>query len=378
MAELTELGLQKPDPRPLTPAVAPDTAVVTHSRADSLAHFLDRLLQCLSQLAPEAEPGEREQFTARLREFRATVSDRSRTTELDAVAESCLTLARRYFERSLWYHSEREKELTEVIAILREAAKLSVGDAADYHAQVLGSADRFTAIAEIENIRELRRRMGEELTALRRAVAEKQEQEARTYAQLTSRVEALQGRLAAMEEEVTIDPLTQVGNRRRFDIALSRMVSAAQQANTSLSICTVDIDHFKKVNDTHGHPIGDRVLVCVAQFLTNAIRQTDVVARYGGDEFMLLLASTTASDVEGRLRKVVTDIAASGYEYDLLGRREVVRFTVSCGLADLVPGDTEEDLLKRVDEALYEAKKRGRNRLVSRKRSIIGRVLAWG
>jgi diguanylate cyclase len=361
MSDLTELGLKKPD----------------HPRPDALAVFLDRLIECLSQFAPESEAGELDTFRTQLAEYRRVVRDPQRRAELPSLIDACLLTCRSYLQGSRNYHSEREKELTEVIAILRDAARLSIGDSSDFHAQIIASSERLTAIAEIENIRELRRRVGEEVGTLRRAVAEKQERDDRAYAQLTVRVETLQRKLAEMEVEVTIDPLTRIGNRRRFDMALTRMVSQAQQAGSSLSLAMIDVDHFKQINDLHGHPVGDRVLVCVAQAVSRAVRQTDVVTRYGGEEFAVLLENAGVTEVEGRLKQLVGDISNAAYEYDVLGRTERVRFTVSCGLTDLTPSESPEEFLKRADEALYEAKKKGRNRVVSRKRSLIGRVLSW-
>jgi diguanylate cyclase len=140
----------------------------------------------------------------------------------------------------------------------------------------------------------------------------------------------------------------------------------------------LDVDNFKVINDTHGHPIGDRVLLCTAQWLAKGLRQSDFVARYGGEEFAVLLGNATAGQVEERLRQVLADIAASSYEYELLGKKERVRFTLSCGLTDLLPTDTEEELIQRADEALYEAKRKGKNRVVSRKRSTLKSLLSWG
>ena len=101
------------------------------------------------------------------------------------------------------------------------------------------------------NIRELRKRMNDEVGTLRRAVVEKQQKDDAAYAQLSTRVETLQKKLAEMEVEATLDPLTKVGNRRRFQTSLSRMFSAAQQSGTTLSLAMIDVDHFKVVNDTH-------------------------------------------------------------------------------------------------------------------------------
>jgi diguanylate cyclase (GGDEF)-like protein len=382
MPDLTELGLNKPaeSKHPVSPisAASPPIEPFFDTRPEAIVSFLDRVLDVIGQLAPESDAGELEAFRTKLEAHRQAVADPRRRAELPQVTDACVAACRSYLESSRDYRSEREKELTEVISILRDAATLSVGDSAEFHAQVIASSERFGAMAELENIRELRKRMGDEVGTLRRAVVEKQERDEHAYAQLTTRVETLQKKLAEMEVEATMDALTRVGNRRRFDVALGRMVSHAQQSGTPLSLAMIDVDHFKNINDTHGHPIGDRVLLCVAQWVAKGVRQTDVVARYGGEEFAVLLPNANASEVEGRMKQLLLDVAGSAYEYDVLGRKERVAFTVSCGLADLIPNESQEDFVKRADEALYEAKRRGRNRVVTRKRSILGRVLAWG
>lgn len=399
MPNLTELGLKRPNVESAAPPrVAPPSAAATSpkpvamaqaqpqpiaeptsdKRGDALAKFLDRLMDVLGQLAPDSDPGELDTFRDRIHEYRVAIADPGRRSDVTTVADVCIATCRRYLETSRTYHGEREKEITEVITILQDAAKLSMGSSADFHAQVIASSDRFTALSGLEDIRDLRKRIGDEVGTLKRAVAEKQHRDETAYTQLTSRVETLQKKLSDMEVEATMDALTCVGNRRRFQLSLTRMVAQAQQAGVPLSLAMVDVDHFKKINDTHGHPIGDRVLLCVAQKLSKAVRQTDVVARYGGEEFALLLANVTAGDVESRLKQLLVEISASSYEYDVLGRKEKVTFTVSCGLTDFTPGETEDDFVKRADEALYEAKRKGRNRLISRKRSILGRVLSWG
>ncbi len=408
MSELTELGLKRPierEPEPTpapVPAPAPAAAAaaaaaerrsapVEHAspaaktvepfvdrRPEGFAMFLDRLMEVLEQLAPESDVGELDTFRSRIREYRIVINDPRRRAEMPEVTDACIGLCRSYLEGSRLYHAEREKELTELISILRDAAKLSVGDSAEFHAQVLASSDRFIKISELENIRELRKRMGDEVGNLRRAVADKQQKDEQAYAQLTLRVETLQKKLAEMEVEATLDPLTKVGNRRRFQTALTRLVSNAHDSGGQLSLAMIDVDHFKQINDTHGHPIGDRVLLAVAQCIAKGVRGSDVVARYGGEEFAVLLPNANAGEVEPRFKQLLLDIAASCYEYDVLGRKEKVRFTVSCGLVDLESGENEDALVKRADEALYEAKKKGRNRVIARKKSLLGRVLAWG
>lgn len=368
----------------MAPPVPPPVAAISiptlpdDRYPDTVVRFLDRLMEVLGQMAPESDTGQLEDFQANIKEYRHALVDPSHRTSIERIADECIGACRRYLENSRKYRSERENELNEVISILRDAAKLTVGDSATFHAQVLASTERISAIAALNDIRDLRRRIGDEVGSIRRAVAEKQERDELAYTQLTSRVEMLQKKLSDMEVEATMDPLTCVGNRRRFQLAITKMIGQAQQSGAALSLAMVDVDHFKTINDAHGHPVGDRVLLQVAQRLAKAVRQTDVVARYGGEEFALLLANVSATDVESRLKQLLAEIAATPYEYEVMGRREQVSYTVSCGLTDLIPGDTEEVFVKRSDDALYEAKKRGRNRVVTKKRSITGRVLSWG
>jgi len=396
MSELTELGLKRPlaresepappdgvsAPTPVRPGSAAPSAKAVEPfvdrRPEGFAMFLDRLMEVLEQLAPESDVGELDAFRSRIREYRLVINDPRRRGEMPEVTDACIGLCRSYLEGARLYHAEREKELAELISILRDAAKLSVGDSTEFHAQVLASSDRFVKISELENIRELRRRIGDEVGNLRCVVAEKQQKDEQAYAQLTRRVETLQKKLAEMEVESTLDPLTKVGNRRRFQTALTRLVTNAHESGAQLSLAMIDVDHFKQINDTHGHPIGDRVLLAVAQCIVKGVRGSDVVARYGGEEFAVLLPNAAAGEVETRFKQLLLDIAASSYEYDVLGRTEKVRFTVSCGVVDIEPGENEDALVKRADEALYEAKKKGRNRVITRKKSLLGRVLAWG
>ena len=138
----------------------------------------------------------------------------------------------------------------------------------------------------------------------------------------------------------------------------------------------LDVDSFKAINDTHGHPIGDRVLLCAAMWLSKSLRQSDFIARYGGEEFAVILSDTTAVEVERRLTEILNDIAMRSFEYDAGAETRVVKFSLSCGAAELVPGDSDEELLKRADDALYEAKRSGRGGVVIKKRSLLAGLKA--
>ncbi len=169
---------------------------------------------------------------------------------------------------------------------------------------------------------------------------------------------------ASLEMAVT-DQLTGLYNRRYLASHLSAMFDRAYWTGRSLSVLILDIDHFKRINDTYGHDVGDKVIQTFAERITGAIRGIDLACRYGGEEFLVAMPDTDinfANVVAERLRE---DIA--GEKITLNQGRDVVEVTVSIGIASTDYGtdvDTAQKLIKRADEALYQAKETGRNKVI--------------
>jgi len=164
--------------------------------------------------------------------------------------------------------------------------------------------------------------------------------------------------LKVQTHEARTDPLTQLSNRRAFDEELDRRFAQWRRQHSPLSVLLVDVDHFKKFNDTYGHQTGDRVLQQVAAQLKWTMRDMDLVARYGGEEFVALLPGTGLSDAKiaaERVRKAVEAAIVKHLDGEL-------RVTASVGLAQALPGDDPASLVGRADSALYAAKQGGRNR----------------
>ncbi len=165
------------------------------------------------------------------------------------------------------------------------------------------------------------------------------------------------------------DSLTKVANRRFFDRRLGDEIDRCRRDGTVLSCMLVDADHFKQINDQHGHRAGDRVLVGIAGCLAAGMRASDVVARYGGEEFVCLLPHTTLAEATALAERLRT--AIDGLSFSAEGADKITA-TVSIGVASLQPerndGDRAilaESLLEQADAALYGAKDAGRNRIVS-------------
>jgi diguanylate cyclase len=168
--------------------------------------------------------------------------------------------------------------------------------------------------------------------------------------------------LAQVQQLASHDELTRTLNRRALMARLEEQRSRAERFHEAFSVALLDLDHFKAVNDTHGHAAGDAVLRAFAALAQAGLRDSDVFGRYGGEEFMLILGATPLSAVQPPLERIRTELA--GREWSAVA--DGLRVTVSIGVAAYRRGETLEQLLSRADDALYEAKRLGRDRVVSR------------
>ncbi len=164
------------------------------------------------------------------------------------------------------------------------------------------------------------------------------------------------------ERAAMFDGLTGIHNRRWLDETLHRLVERHERDGHTLCVALIDIDHFKQFNDGHGHDVGDVVLSTVAATLAKNLRPTDLVARFGGEEFVILFPNTPLADAHAageRVREVVAQTTPK-----LPDGRQVPPVTISMGVAPLQRGEAPSALLKAADSAMYEAKRSGRNRVV--------------
>ena len=164
------------------------------------------------------------------------------------------------------------------------------------------------------------------------------------------------------ERAAMFDGLTGIHNRRWLDETLHRMVRRHEGSGGNLSVSLIDIDHFKSFNDTYGHAAGDHVLTLVAASLAQNLRPTDLVARFGGEEFVIIFPQTAIDLAAIAAERVRAAIAAESLV--MPDGTELPSVTISMGVAQLVEGQKVSELLKVADRAMYEAKEAGRNRVM--------------
>lgn len=182
---------------------------------------------------------------------------------------------------------------------------------------------------------------------------------------LRARLRESRRRLAATLDQVqrliSHDELTRTLNRRSLVARLGEEKSRCERSGESFSLALMDLDHFKSVNDTHGHAAGDEVLRGFAGAVHEAMRQTDVFGRYGGEEFLLILTGSSAQAARDAAERIRAAVGSRDWTAAAPG----LSVTVSVGITSFRKGDSIEQLLKRADNALYQAKRTGRNRIVT-------------
>ncbi len=178
-----------------------------------------------------------------------------------------------------------------------------------------------------------------------------------------AKIVELEQKLTAMSEQVQTDQLTGSMNRRGLDEILEREIARAERCKTPLCICMLDIDNFKKLNDTFGHASGDGALIHLVNIIKRTLRSIDVVARYGGEEFAIIMPETAIKDAADTMIRVQRELTR---EFFLAGdEHERIIITFSAGVAEHFPSEGQDSLIKRADKAMYEAKSAGKNRVVS-------------
>jgi two-component system cell cycle response regulator len=163
-----------------------------------------------------------------------------------------------------------------------------------------------------------------------------------------------------MAEMSTVDELTQLHNRRYFIDALEGEFERANRYETEMALVILDLDNFKKVNDTYGHPTGDKVLSCIGKILKKLVRRSDLACRYGGEEFAVVLPNVSKEGIYTAYERFREMVSKQSFEHE----SKQFHITVSIGIAFSDDAESSDDLLAHADQALYQAKESGRNRIV--------------
>lgn len=249
-----------------------------------------------------------------------------------------------------------ETAVTDLLTGVSGSLNTMTGDSTKYGRALEQHRQSLERMATVEDLRELERRLLEQVKEVQSA----NDRYRRELDAANLRVVEQQKDLEQLRGRVGVDFLTELPNRQRLDEQMIEYMNRAERYGQKFSILVLDIDHFKRINDEHGHTAGDRVLRAIAQLLAENKRASDFLARYGGEEFVLLLPETTLESASSIAEKICERVRNRSFQFQTLP----IRLTLSAGVGEVAPGrDTAESLFERVDKALYDAKDGGRDRV---------------
>jgi diguanylate cyclase len=234
----------------------------------------------------------------------------------------------------------------------------------DYHGKIGQCAEKITAANDLSELESVINEVMQETRNIQLSTEHARDELRSTQQKVQeseARIQQLEKELEATSNLVRHDQLTGVLNRRGLEDMFNKEVARSQRHDTVLCVALLDIDNFKKLNDAHGHDVGDQALIHLAQVCRETLRPQDTVARYGGEEFIILLPETPLADAAGVLTRLQRELTKRFF----LGGNEKILITFSAGVTQMQDSDSQATVIKRADEAMYTAKQTGKNRVVS-------------
>lgn len=295
---------------------------------------------------PETE----EQPPACLSDLRKRLSQRPTVEDLQAGRQMVEQELRRHKQRLQVAFEKQRREVQQILAALAEAAGVLERRHAVHNSNLSHFTRQLESLSRVESLAEIRRRLAAQVSQMKVVLQQAYREQEEAISQLRRELEIFRSRLQHAEQLAATDPLTGLANRRECDRRLAELMASGEP----FSVMLLDLDRFKQLNDNYGHYVGDQVLALFAQRLREQFRASDLVARWGGDEFMAIVAcplevaQQKASEVSQRVNGWYTVASPDGHLH--------VYVRASVGVAGYRPGESLEQLYARVDELLYADK----------------------
>lgn len=351
----------------------PATADGAVSKRESF--YLRAVLSLLSLLkeavgAVRAKPEELEKETETISALQAAFEQLSQAQggsdeKLEARLRKDADHLRQYLARQRMASRAREQELSNVVTLLTRSMGEATRENATFYRNIRAEGERIAEASHTDDLSKLKsvlRVASQKLTAL---VDDKESYDQSRIDALSNQVEELKTELREARATAQHDGLTGCLNRRSFDQRVAELVSRYAGTRKRFSLMLFDLDNFKRINDSYGHQVGDRVLMAFAQRCQAMLRPEDELARFGGEEFVVVLDGVSLRNAVKRAQGICEAMASSRYTLDDGDNPRQLAVTVSAGVAELRRGDSVDTVVKRADDALYVAKRQGKNRAVS-------------
>ena len=251
------------------------------------------------------------------------------------------------------FRESQNETVKQIVLDLTELIQQIASTAGSFDHKMAASLEAIQSASTIEDIITLKERIIKEIGKVRDS-SQSLKLELNEYKKIT---QVLSFKLEQTEAQALVDSLTNVRNRSAYNIKITQMMREFASSRDFFCLLVIDIDHFKKFNDTYGHKAGDRVLRSVAASIQGSLRASDLVFRYGGEEFVVILSSMQ-EDVAFKLAEKIRKNVEKEYIVD---KAKKLKVTISLGIACVKESESEAQLFERADKAMYVAKRKGRN-----------------
>jgi diguanylate cyclase (GGDEF)-like protein len=319
----------------------------------ALQPLVERLLILIREKACGSEPpADVKQVGQRLDTLCKSLLDGQNRKKAMELTEPIVALCAKLLDRTP--RNSNNKELAAAITLVRDAVASIDGVEQTLQRSLEESVDKFDALRKLEDIHQMKAGLAKQVESLRDISSKREMQWRRQLASVERKIRTLETRLAETRLEARYDALTGLVNRRSVEASFRIF----QEARRQFVLALFDIDDFKKINDNYGHLAGDSALKAIATTLQSSVRSHDVVGRFGGDEFIVMMVDVPLALAERRMLTVLQSLRNAPPVVD-----NGPRITVTCGISEFSAGDTFETVVARADQALYDAKRAGKNRL---------------
>ncbi len=265
------------------------------------------------------------------------------------------------------YLTDREGEFKDIIDILTKAMVNLDVENQEYNQKIIEQSGKIEQITFLNDIKKIKQALILEIEQMRQTVKKKQSNDHVKLEALSNQVQILNSQLKQAHTESATDSLTGIYNRKAFDGQIGELVEKNTVSKSPFSLLMMDIDNFKKINDTHGHQTGDRIILAIVNKCRQSIRGDDFLARYGGEEFTIILPGASLRNAVKKANQICKSVASTRYRLDDDQHGQTLQVTISIGVSCLQKGDTMASVIQRADKALYAAKGAGKNYVCSEK-----------
>jgi len=265
------------------------------------------------------------------------------------------------------YLTDREGEFKDIIDILTNAMVNLDVENQEYNQKILEQSGKIEQITFLDDIKKIKQTLILEIEQMRQTVEKKQSGDNVKLEALAKQVHTLNSQLKQAYTESVTDSLTGIYNRKAFDRQIGELVEKNTVFKSPFSLLMMNIDNFKNINDTHGHQIGDHIIMAIVNKCRQAIRGEDFFARYGGEEFIIILPGASLRNAVKKASHICKSIASTRYRLDDDQDEQTLHVTISVGVSCHQKADTTTSVIQRADKALYAAKHAGKNCVYSEK-----------